>query len=266
MIPLEVKKLFKLTGKGEPLKGGHGLSYKYHNVVIKPVWDKELYEFTSPIYNFLEQNGYRISKNLKSINNNFVELGFGATSFEPGFHEKSRLKEKLYISKLFHEDLKKTKIKKLPESDNRWNLANKIIWNYKEIPKNVNKKYKPCCEEIINKLPKIKDDFQLIHADIGGNILFHEFLDPLIIDFSPVIGPVKYAESIIICDSIAWDDANIESLFLLSPVEEYIPYIKYAIAFRILTAILHKDFRYNDFLSEYNAYMQIWDFIKSIEK
>ena len=266
MIPEEVKKLFNAFGTGEPLIGGQGSSYKFRNVVIKPVWDKALYEFVSPIYNSLKQRGYRISKHLKSKNNNFVESGFGATSFEPGFNEKSRLKEKLYISRLFHEDLKKTKIKKLPEPNNPWNLANEIIWNYKEIPKNTNKKYKKYFEEIINKLPKIKDEFQLIHADIGGNILFHKSFDPLIIDFSPVIGPVKYSDSIMICDEIAWDDANIESLFILSPFEEYIPYIKYAIAFRIVTAVLHKDFSDKNFLSEYNAYMKIWNFIKSIEK
>lgn len=142
MIPFEVKHLFNLSGEGESLEGGQGSSFKYDNVVLKPVWDKRLYEFISLIYNAIDQNGYRISRHLKSINNNFVESGYGATSFVPGFHAKSRLKEKLNISRLFHKDLKRIKIYNFPEPENPWNLANEIIWNFKKIPKITNNKYK----------------------------------------------------------------------------------------------------------------------------
>jgi len=261
MIPEELKRLFNLSGNGEPLEGGQGLSYKFENVVIKPVWDRGLYEFISPIYNSLDCNGYRISRHLKSLNNNFVESGYGATSFEPGFHVKSELKKKLYISGLFHKDLRKIRIDNFPKPGNPWNLANEIIWKHEKIPEDVNKLYKFYCEKIIEQLPEVKDDFQLIHADIGGNILFHESLDPLIIDFSPVIGPVKYANAIMICDAIAWDSEKMKSIYFLSPLTEYIPYIKYAVAFRIITALLHKDFEDSRFLSEYEAYMKIWNFI-----
>jgi hypothetical protein len=63
-----------------------------------------------------------------------------------------------------------------------------------------------------------------------------------------------------ICDAIAWSSEKMKSIYFLSPLTEYISYIKYAVAFRIITALLHKDFD-NRFLAEYGAYMKIWNFI-----
>lgn len=45
--------------------------------------------------------------------------------------------------------------------------------------------------------------------------MFDKTLSPLIIDFSPTIAPVEYAEAILVCDCIAWQGSAISEMELI---------------------------------------------------
>lgn len=53
---------------------------------------------------------------------------------------------------------------------------------------------------------------QLVHGDLGGNILFHPQLPPAVIDVSPFWRPKRYADAIVVADAIAWAGADLRSL------------------------------------------------------
>lgn len=62
-----------------------------------------------------------------------------------------------------------------------------MAWQIDELPRET--------QEIINNLlsrvsRKEQYKVQIVHSDLSGNILFDEVLNPLIIDFSPIIAPV----------------------------------------------------------------------------
>jgi hypothetical protein len=51
---------------------------------------------------------------------------------------------------------------------------------------------------------------QLIHGDLGGNVLFHDSLPPAVIDVSPYWRPPGYADAIVVADAVAWHGAGDE--------------------------------------------------------
>jgi len=75
----------------------------------------------------------------------------------------------------------------------------------KEVPRN---EAEDCEYKISNKNTEngITLTNQIIHGDLCGNILFHETLSPVVIDFSLDYRPREYAEAILIADSIAWEN------------------------------------------------------------
>ncbi|XEC97485.1 hypothetical protein AB6A23_13550 [Paenibacillus tarimensis] len=104
---------------------------------------------------------------------------------------------------------------------------------------------------------------QFVHGDLSGNILFDQVLTPLIIDFSPTIAPVEYAEAILVCDCIAWQGSDLSEIELFPTDELYKEMIIRAIIFRLaVSAIFAKGNNDQLFIGEYRAFKPIIEYIK----
>jgi prepilin-type processing-associated H-X9-DG protein len=79
---------------------------------------------------------------------------------------------------------------------------------------------------------------QVIHNDMGGNILFADGLKPLVIDFSPAYGSSEYAEAILVADAIAWEKAPVELMRELSETWNYRQLLLRAVNFRLIAVAL----------------------------
>ncbi len=262
MIHKDVLELFSINGVEENLKGGQGTSIKVGDTVFKPIENIPAHTFIASAWNLLEPEGYKIVKHLISKKNRFVERGWSATTFEPMYEDDLALEKKIKASKSLHEDLSKLGILTLPFSDDPWTKANKTLWHNLPYEQHPDEEVHALCTMILDNLKPIDDEYQLVHADLANNTLFCEDGVPIIIDFSPAIAPVTYAHAILICDSIAWKSAPFSALKLLEPFNYYKEYIKYAIAFRILTAAYQTDSNFPDAITEWKAYKQIWDVAK----
>ncbi len=261
MVHEDILKKFNISGEAEQLEGGQGTSVRVGNAVFKPIENIPAHIFIASAWNQLESENYRVVKHLVSNNNSFVEMGWGATSFEPMQEDNTALEKKLLASKYLHDDLAKLGILTLPFSDDPWTRANKTLWHNLPYVQHKNEDVDAVCTMILENLKPLDDEYQLIHADLAGNTLFCEDGSPIIIDFSPAIAPVTYAHSILIVDSVAWKNAPIESLKLLEPYGEYTEFIKYAIAFRVLTGAYQESEGFHDALTEWEAYKNIWDLV-----
>jgi len=96
---------------------------------------------------------------------------------------------------------------------------------------------------------------QIIHGDLCGNILFHETLSPVVIDFSLDYRPREYAEAILIADSIAWEDGGGEAYNLLPPDSEQI--LLRACLFRLVTKALLKPQDWESFQERSAGYQRL---------
>ncbi len=259
MVHEDVLKQFNISGEMEQLEGGQGTSIRVGSAVFKPIENIPAHTFIASAWNQLESSNYRVVKHLVSNNNSFVEMGWGATAFEPMHSDDTALEKKLIASKYLHDDLSKLGILTLPFSDDPWTRANKTLWHNLPYEQHSDEETDTLCTMLLKSLKPVEDEYQLIHADLAGNTLFGEDESPIIIDFSPAIAPVTYAHAILVVDSIAWNNAPIESLTLLEAFENYKEFVKYAIAFRILTGAFHVTDGFPNALTEWDSYKDIWN-------
>ncbi|MCB9806395.1 hypothetical protein H6768_00515 [Candidatus Peribacteria bacterium] len=108
------------------------------------------------------------------------------------------------------------------------------------MPENLHTKIQDIIENIAQYLTPINLKNQIIHGDLCGNILFHDTLSPVVIDFSLDYRPREYAEAILIADAIAWENGGDEAYSLLPSHSEQI--LLRACLFRLATkAFLHPE-------------------------
>ncbi|MFY0758648.1 hypothetical protein AB1K32_07180 [Metabacillus dongyingensis] len=259
----EVVHSFNLKGEIVPLIGGQNTSVRVNNAVLKPVDDVLHYEWLLNILDNINPQGYRLSKPIRSIKGTFVSEGWICTKFERGQEVNGCIEEKLRVSRLFHHDLSSINFRDFSQDDNPWAKAHRIAWQAGELPKEVPNETRQTINDLLLKV-RLKEHYnvQFVHADLSGNILFDEVLPPLIIDFSPTVAPVQYAEAILVCDCIAWQGSKIFEIDLLPNNTFYKEMIIRAVIFRLSVEAIFSGKDFNRFIEQYNLFKQIIDYIE----
>jgi uncharacterized protein (TIGR02569 family) len=256
----DVVNSFNLKGDRVALLGGQNTSVRIGDAVLKPVAGAQHYEWLLSLINSLTPEGYRMSKPIKSKNGTFVCDGWICTQFERGEDRRGRIEEKLEAARLFHRDLSNVCLNTYPKIDNPWSRAHRIAWQVDDLPNNMPKLIHMTLERLLGKvILKDQDHYkmQIVHSDLSGNILFDDVLSPLIIDFSPTIAPVEYAEAILVCDCIAWQGSPISEIELLPNNKMYKEMIIRAILFRLSVSAIFAGADSEKFLCEYNSFKPI---------
>lgn len=264
-IPQSVYYAFNLSGDGEKILGGQNNSYRFGNIILKKNdGDNTNIDYISEILNEISSRNYRIAKPVISNKGSYLEDGYIAAYYEEGHHIFDNIKETIRISKIFHKDIANYRIDRMQDANTQWSIAMDIIFRQRAIPNYVDSDNLKICLKLINKLELPKDKLQIIHGDIGGNILYHNNLPPCIIDFSPLIAPSKMAEAIALVDYAAWVKRNTTDIENLLPFDEYKIFIQCAVLFRLLSALCKNNCSKEEFNSEYTAYIKIWDYVSDI--
>ncbi|KKI90132.1 hypothetical protein WQ54_23835 [Bacillus sp. SA1-12] len=262
MLSKEVIHSFNLKGKIEQLSGGQNTSLKVDHAVLKPVEDVHHYEWLLSVLNNIIPKSYRLSKPFRSQEGTFVNEGWICTRFEQGKEVNGRIEEKLKVAKLFHQDLSTVDYSDFPHVENPWTKAHRIAWQKDELPMDIHPKTEDIIMELLKKV-QLKNQYnvQIVHADLSGNILFDEVLPPLIIDFSPTIAPIEYAEAILVCDCIAWQKSKISELELLPNNNTYREMMIRAVLFRLAVEAIFSKNELNRFMEQYLVFKPIIDYI-----
>ena len=228
---------FDLQGKIEPLPGGQNNSWRIGDHVLEYVGIDPSNEWSAAVLSDLNAVDYRISAPVRSKHDSFVFKGWLCSKFEVGFVSNNHEAEKLEVSRLFHRSLKAISLNVYVPPSNRWEIAHRAAWSRDDLPSQIETDSRNYIKELFrftNSQGDIKT--QIIHGDLAGNILFHDRYSPLIIDFSPTNGPIEYAESILIADSIAWYNAPLQTLELLPQTEYYKDMLLRAVIFRLVVS------------------------------
>lgn len=247
----------------EKLEGGQNESFKVGNYVFKPVSEPEKYIWIASIFEDISPDSVLISKPIKSKYGNYIEEGYGVTEFIPGTFHPFMMREKLEAAHRFHKFL--SCIEK-PDDFNEWTSpwteSGRIAWGENELPKTFDKRAKFIINSLLEQIVQINLDSQLIHSDLSGNILFNSAV-PLFIDFSPDFRPLEYAHTILVTDSIAWNEEPLESLDLLqlnTDIKKQL--VLRAIVFRICVPLFFDHNNFDGFINEFESFKPLLDYME----
>jgi len=262
MLSEEIIRSFNVSGEKIPLLGGQNTSVRVNHAVFKPVDDMEYTEWLLTVIDSIRPQGYRLSKPLRTQKGTFVSDGWVCTQFERGQEVNGKINEKLHVSRLFHRDISNLNVENCIQVQNPWAMAHHIAWQRDEMPPEVHPKTKLIINELLSKV-QLQEQYnlQIVHGDLAGNILFDDVFPPLIIDFSPTVAPVEYAEAILVCDCIAWQGSEVFEIEVLSSHGSFIEMIIRAIVFRLAVEAIFAKSDHTTFEQQYHLFKPILDYI-----
>jgi len=258
-----VLKAFGVSGKPVRFTGGQGTSYLVDNIVLKPTSNSIEASWIANMYNNLNSDKFRIAKPIRAKNNSWVFNKWTANKFIKGKHKEGNYLEIIKVSKIFHKALLGIpKPAFLNNNNDAWGIADKIAWGELPVPKNrlTNEAFK----KIFNNLNSNKLPNQIIHGDIGGNVLFDSKLVPTVIDFCPYWRPANFAIAITIIDGLVWQNAHKLIIDLCKDIKDFDQLLLRALARRICEYLEHQKNNNKDYSEDIIKHTNIVDTV--IEK
>jgi hypothetical protein len=82
-------------------------------------------------------------------------------------------------------------------------------------------------------LPGVRS--QLIHGDLGGNVLFAHDRPPAIIDFAPYWRPAAFAAAIVVANALIWEGADTSLIAAVRHIDDFPQYRLRALVYRAVT-------------------------------
>ncbi|MBI5066150.1 hypothetical protein HZA97_07990 [Candidatus Woesearchaeota archaeon] len=220
MLPEKVVDLFGIKGRVRRFNGGRGTTYLVGKTVLKPVDNEEESRWIAETFREIKISRIRLPEYKKSENNKWIEQGWIAYQFISGKHYKKRWNDKIAVCEKFHNSLEEVPCPRFMKTrKDPWSRADRIVWG-EELLK-CHKKIEPYAIKIIQHIKPISLKNQIIHGDIGGNILFSKGQSPAIIDFSPYYRPRDFALAILAVDALVWGGASAKILHLFKDKKEF---------------------------------------------
>jgi uncharacterized protein (TIGR02569 family) len=196
------------------LAGGQGEAWHAGSVVLKPVADEREVAWLATVLEAIADGAeFRVARPISLPNGSYAVGGWSATCWVEGAHEPGRFEDALAVSDAFHRalaDAPDTWPAFLRERATPWAVGDRVAWG--EQPVAVDAESVRATLDRLEPLlarESTASSLQVIHADIGGNILFADAsgLPPAIIDVSPYYRPRSFADAVLVADAVAWDGA-----------------------------------------------------------
>ncbi len=216
------------------LPGGQGTSWRAGDLVLKPanVSPAEL-SWNAGVYSRISGDGFRIARTLTAADGTACVAGWCATQWVAGQHEPRRWADIIAVGGRYHAALARLcRPAFLAGRDSPWAIGDLVAWGERPA---AGFDQVPHIRRLLAALRPVTEPSQLIHGDLGGNVLFHSSLPPAIIDFSPYWRPVAFASAIVVADALVWEGADAGILAAVSHLSNFGQYLIRALIYRMVT-------------------------------
>ena len=174
------------------------------NLVLKPVDDEAEATWVAEALASLPEDGFRIAPPVQSVDGRWVVDGWSATEKIAGRNER-RWEDILAAGDAFHAA---TASLERPEMLDRrthvWARADRMAWGEQEPQPS------PLADRLRRYVRPVDLPSQVVHGDLGGNVLFADALPPAVIDFSPYWRPPAWALAVVVVDAVVWHHAPVD--------------------------------------------------------
>ena len=189
----------------QPLPGGQGQAFRAGPLVLKPTTEPAQATWLAETLADVHAGGaLRLTRPARSGTGRWVVDGWAAWHWLEGQPRPDRWDEVLDVSRRFHRAVARVPWDPALVASHRWAMADRVAWG--ELAADLPEAVRP----LLDRRRPVELPRQLVHGDLGGNVLFHDALAPAVIDVSPFWRPHGYADAIVVADAVAWQSAGDE--------------------------------------------------------
>ena len=243
---------FGARANAVPLPGGEGTAWRAGQVVLKPAGDPRVARWTAGLYRDLtgrRDPGFRVPAPLRAATGDWVAAGWVAWQWLPGepasWAGVSPFWPRLIAaSQAFHAALAGRPAPPwLGRDGSPWTAGDQVAWGERD-PESVLAAAPWALagqlRRLLAALRPVCLPSQLIHGDLGGNVLFAGASPPAVIDFSPYWRPAGLALAVAAVDALMWGGASPAALDELAGEPELDQLLARALVYRLVTEIVFR--------------------------
>ncbi len=173
--------------------------------MLKPVGDLAEAQFVADTLAVLPEQGFRVPRPVRSVAGSWVVDGWSAFSWVAGAEAGDRYDEVISAGAAFHRALSTWERPSfLDGRDDPWSYGDRVAWS--ELPVEGDE---PMLHRLAALRRPVSARSQLVHGDLGGNVLLAPGLAPAIIDWPPYWRPVVWATAVVAVDALSWSGADL---------------------------------------------------------
>ena len=221
----EVLASFGASADPVSLPGGRGTAWRAGEVVLKPAGDPRVARWTAGLYRDLaarREPGFRVPRPLGTAGGDWVAQdplagAWVAWQWLPGepasWSGVSPFWPSLIAaSRAFHAALAGRPAPPwLGRDGSQWTVGDQVAWGERDPGSVLAAAPAPLAGQLRSLLAALRPvrlPAQLIHGDLGGNVLFAPGQRPAVIDFSPYWRPAGLALAVAAVDALTWSGAD----------------------------------------------------------
>jgi uncharacterized protein (TIGR02569 family) len=247
-VPAEVLAAFGLDGAVPArLAGGQGTAWRAGRAVLKPADSDQAGRWFADVYDTLSGPGFRVPRPLRALTGDWVAQGWTAYQWVPGTAAdwsgvSPRWPDLVAVSRALHAALAGVAVPSWRAAvENEWTIGDEVAWGERDPGPLLGPAAGPLAGQVrllLASLRPVARPAQLVHADLGGNVLFADGLPPAVIDFSPLERPAGLPLAIAAVDALLWRRARPEVLGQLAGEPELGQLLARALIYRLVTEIV----------------------------
>ena len=207
------------------------------NVVLKPETDPELQEWWGTVAGEIVRSGFRLADPVRASDGSWVVDGWVAARWVEGASVPSTgpsaegWGQVIKAGRAFHRAVAHLgRPAFVDRRDSWWARADRRAWGeavrVEPLPELA------AAARVLEAACRPLGESQVVHADLGGNVLLADELAPAIIDVSPYWRPPAFAEGVVVADALCWHGADAS---LLGDLGVSVPAVARAMLFRLWT-------------------------------
>jgi uncharacterized protein (TIGR02569 family) len=212
----QVLAAFGISAEPVRLPGGQGSTWRAGEIVLKPTATPAEARRTADLYRSLASrpgSGFRVPRPVPSVAGDWVAERWVAWELLAGEPERwagipPHWPRLVAVSRAFHAALSGVPAPRwLGRDGSQWTVADQVAWGERdpgELLASGPPEPRAQVRRLLAALRPIRLRSQLIHGDLGGNVLFADGEPPAVIDFSPYWRPVGMAMAIAAVDALMW--------------------------------------------------------------
>lgn len=250
MVPSAVLAAFGVPGEVPVrLHGGQGGTWRAGPIVLKPADSARSARWTAELYSTLSGPGFLVPRPVRSAAGDWVAHGWVAWRWLPGDTAdwsgvSPRWPELVAVSEAFHAALAGAEAPRWLGSDGSpWTVSDQVAWGSRDPGAILEAAGEPLgvqIERLLAARRPVDLPAQLVHGDLGGNVLFADGSPPAVIDFAPYWRPAGLAIAVAAVDALLWSGADPSVLDALAAQQDLDQLLVRALIFRLVTDVIFR--------------------------